>query len=158
MGTTTTKGEIGEAMVLADLRRRGYGVAIPFGHDLPFDLILVRPETGALERVQCKYTESDGRVIKVKCHSSSDWVAYAYTSDSVDWIAVYDMTTDRCYYIHSSTFNGLGDLNLRLVPTVNNQRRRIRWARDHVDPVPSERPTRNRQPSGPPLPFHAPPE
>ena len=30
MGTTTTKGEIGEAMVLADLRRRGYGVAIPF--------------------------------------------------------------------------------------------------------------------------------
>ena len=53
MGLTTQKGELGEAMVLADLQRKGYGVAIPFGHDLPFDLILIRKDTGDLERVQC---------------------------------------------------------------------------------------------------------
>ncbi len=33
MGKTTAKGEIGEAMILADLKRQGHGVAIPFGHD-----------------------------------------------------------------------------------------------------------------------------
>ncbi len=50
MGQTNAKGELGEAMILADLRRQGHGVAIPWGHDLPFDLIVVRKENGALER------------------------------------------------------------------------------------------------------------
>jgi len=76
MGDTTTKGEIGEAMVVADLRKRGFGVAIPFGHDVPFDLILYRKETGTLERVQVKYTESDGRAIRVMNQSNSAWVSY----------------------------------------------------------------------------------
>ena len=31
MGRTNSKGELGGAMVLADLQRKGYGVAIPFG-------------------------------------------------------------------------------------------------------------------------------
>ena len=66
MGLTTDKGEIGEAEVIADLRRRGHGVAIPIGHSLPFDLVLVRRDTGALERVQVKYTTSDGRVVVVR--------------------------------------------------------------------------------------------
>ena len=47
MGKTNAKGEIGEAMILADLQRQGHGIAIPFGHDLPFDLIVVRKEDGA---------------------------------------------------------------------------------------------------------------
>ena len=63
MGQTNAKGEIGEAMILADLQRQGHGIAIPFGHDLPFDLIVVRKENGALEKVQCKYTTSNGRVV-----------------------------------------------------------------------------------------------
>ena len=63
MGKTNAKGEIGEAMILADLQRQGHGIAIPFGHDLPFDLIVVRKENGALEKVQCKYTTSNGRVV-----------------------------------------------------------------------------------------------
>ncbi|MFP3914222.1 MAG: hypothetical protein ACLFWM_05055 [Actinomycetota bacterium] len=40
MGITTIKGEIGEAMVIADLKGRGFGIALPFGHDVPFDVIL----------------------------------------------------------------------------------------------------------------------
>jgi hypothetical protein len=66
MGKTNAKGEIGEAMILADLQRQGHGIAIPFGHDLPFDLIVVRKEDGALEKVQCKYTTSNGRVVFAK--------------------------------------------------------------------------------------------
>jgi hypothetical protein len=49
----------------SDLRRRGFGVAIPFGEDYDFDLVLIRD--GRLERVQVKYTASDGSVVKVKC-------------------------------------------------------------------------------------------
>ena len=47
MGITTAKGEVGEAIILADLQRQGHGVAIPFGHDLPYDLIVIRKEDGA---------------------------------------------------------------------------------------------------------------
>ena len=107
MGATTRKGEIGEAMVLADLQQKGYGVAIPFGHDLPFDLVLIRKDTGALERVQCKYTESDGKVIDVRCASNSAWVRHTYTAAEVDWIAVFDATTSRCHYVHSTTWSGM---------------------------------------------------
>jgi hypothetical protein len=88
MGVTTQKGELGEAMVLADLQRKGYGVALPFGHDVPFDMILIRRTTGALERVQCKYTESDGQALDVRCGSSSAWVRYTYAPEQTDWVAV----------------------------------------------------------------------
>jgi len=39
-------------MVIADLIRHGHVVAIPFGHNQPFDLIVVRKEDGRLEKVQ----------------------------------------------------------------------------------------------------------
>lgn len=56
-------------MVAADLRRRGFKIAIPFGEDCDFDLVLIREDR--LERVQVKYTESDGVVIPVRCQSHS---------------------------------------------------------------------------------------
>ena len=111
MGKTNAKGEIGEAMILADLQRQGHGIAIPFGHDLPFDLIVVRKEDGALEKVQCKYTTSNGRVVVANGRSSSAWVAHRYTRDEVDWIGVYDATTDRCFY----PVGGFGMANWRSV-------------------------------------------
>ncbi|MGH3666729.1 MAG: group I intron-associated PD-(D/E)XK endonuclease, partial [Acidimicrobiia bacterium] len=107
MGKTNAKGEIGEAMILADLQRQGHGIAIPFGHDLPFDLIVVRKEDGALE------------VIFAKVTSTSAWVHHRYIRDEVDWIAVYDATTDECFYLPSSLWDGQGTLNLRLAPTAN---------------------------------------
>jgi hypothetical protein len=134
MGTTTRKGELGEAMVLADLQRKGYGVAVPFGHDLPFDLILIRRGTGDLERVQCKYTESDGRAIDVRCGSSSAWVQHTYEAHEVDWLAVYDATTGQCFYVYSSTWAGLARPRLRLVPAANGQRSGIRMAERHRYP------------------------
>jgi hypothetical protein len=128
MGITTAKGELGEAIILADLQRQGHGVAIPFGHDLPYDLIVVRKEDGALERVQCKYTTSNGRVVIAKVTSSSAWVSHRYTRDEVDWIAVYDATTDQCMYIPSGVWNGQICVNLRLAPTANGQLKGIRFA------------------------------
>ena len=130
MARTTAKGEIGEAMILADLRRQGHEVAIPFGHNLPFDLIVVRKEDGRLERVQCKYTTSDGRMVQAKIISSSAWVTHRYTRDEVDWIAVYDSTTEICLYLPSDLWDGKGWLNLRLAPTANGQRKGIRFAED----------------------------
>jgi hypothetical protein len=124
-------------MIAADLVRRGYKIAIPYGEDWDYDLIVCRNER--LERVQCKYTTSDGVVITVRCrsHSLTNGKIRAvkrYTSAMIDWLAVYDITTDRCYYVPASALgDGMNVMSLRLVPARNNQRQRIRLAERYVE-------------------------
>lgn len=131
------KGDLAEMRVAADLLARGYKVAFPFGEDWDYDLILCRREN--LERVQVKYTRSDGRVIMIRCRSQSLTngrvrATKQYTSATVDWIAAYDATTDRCYYVPAAVLGvGMHMLSLRLSPSRNGQRERIRAAADHVD-------------------------
>jgi len=159
MGKTNAKGEIGEAMILADVQRQGHSIAIPFGHDLPFDLIVVRKEDGALEKVQCKYTTSNGRVVVVRVMSNSAWVTHRYTKEEVDWMGVYDATTDQCFYLPSMVWDGQVAVNLRLVPTVNGQVRGIRYAEDFTQMI--GRPTADPPPrpgDTVPLPLSLPPE
>jgi hypothetical protein len=128
------KGELAEAMVLADLIARGHKVALPYGEDWDYDLIVCR--TGVLERVQVKYTQSNGEHIEVKCFSASLTNGRVrrvkrYTAATVDWIGVYDRTTDRCYYVPSRLFeDGRTYLHLRLRPPRNGQLKRIRMALD----------------------------
>jgi hypothetical protein len=130
------KGDLAEIKVAADLLRRGHRIAIPYGEDWDYDLIVCR--AGALERVQVKDTRSAGSVIHVKClsHSLTNGRVRAtkrYSAAMVDWIAVWDATTDRCYYVPSSQFDGRSALQLRLTPCRNGQRRRVRWATDYLD-------------------------
>lgn len=132
------KGDLAELMVAADLRRRGFGVALPFGEDNDFDLILIREDR--LERVQVKYVASDGAVIKMKCFSHSLTNGRIrktkhYTARSVDLLAVYDETTDRCYYVPSTELGeGRSTIHLRVRPALNGQRVGTRPASDYVDP------------------------
>ena len=69
MASLKTKGDLAELKVAADLIERGYRVAIPFGEDNDFDLILCRGDK--LERVQVKYTESNGKFVIVRTRSRS---------------------------------------------------------------------------------------
>jgi hypothetical protein len=59
-----------------------------------------------------------------------------YTAKMIDWIAVYDRTSDRCYYLPSSELGptGRSDLTLRLRPARNGQRIGIRHAADYTEP------------------------
>lgn len=155
---TTEKGEIGEAMVIADLIRQGHDVAIPFGHNQPFDLVVIRKEDGRLEKVQVKYTTSDGRVVFAKVESTSAWVRHRYTADEVDWLAVYDVTSDRCYYLPSSVWDGLTKLNLRLESTANGQQKLIRYAADFVELAGSPKEPRSGSTMPTPLSLEFPPE
>jgi hypothetical protein len=127
------KGDLAELRVAADLRARGYKVAFPYGEDWDYDLILCR-EDGSLERVQVKYARSDGRVIIVRCDSQSLTNGRAkttkrYTAETIDWLAVWDRTVDRCFYVPAAELgHGMNRLYVRLIPARNNQVRRIRPA------------------------------
>jgi PD-(D/E)XK endonuclease len=119
-------------MIAADLIRRGYKIAIPYGEDWDFDMIVCRDER--LERVQCKYSRSDGTVITARPRSSSLTngkvkAVKRYTAAMIDWLAVYDATSGRCYYVPAAELgDGMSTMHLRLTPARNNQRRRIRPA------------------------------
>jgi hypothetical protein len=137
MASTKTKGDLAELAVARDLLGKGYKVAFPYGEDWDFDLILYRD--GRLERVQVKYSESKGEVLTVRCRSHSLTNGKIrrtkrYTAEIVDWIAVYDGSTDRCYYIPASELaQGRAMLHLRLSPPKNGQRAGIRFAEDYLN-------------------------
>src|SRR4051794_29774867 len=119
MAPLKQKGDLAELMVAADLRRRGYKIALPYGEDWDYDLIIER--SGRLERIQVKYCASDGLIVPVKrySHSLTNGRVRAtklYTAETVDWIAVWDATSTTSYYVPSSVFDGYSQLTLRLTP------------------------------------------
>jgi PD-(D/E)XK endonuclease len=151
------KGDIAELKVAVDLLDRGCRVAIPFGEDCDYDLIADRE--GVLHRVQVKYTESDGHVVILRCRSHSLTkgkirATKYYTAAIIDWIVVYDRTTDCCYYCPASELgSGRGSPRLRLTPARNGQVLGIRDAGDYLDPDFSRSP-REVEPAGiEPAPF-----
>lgn len=131
------KGDLAELKVAADLRARGYKIAFPYGEDWDFDLILCR-EDGTLERVQVKYACSDGQVINVRCRSQSLTngrvrTTKLYTAETIDWLAVWDRTVDRCFYVPAAELGeGMNRVHLRLAPPLNGQVQGIRVAENYT--------------------------
>jgi hypothetical protein len=137
MAPTKRKGDLAELKVACDLLEKGYRVAFPFGEDCDYDLVLDRG--GKLERVQVKHAHSQGEVITLYCASASLTNGKVkrrkkYTAASIDWLAVYDRGTDRCFYVAASELGGgRWMISLRLKPTRNGQRAGIRYADDYRD-------------------------
>lgn len=135
MAPLKKKGDLAELKIATDLLERGYGVAIPFGEDCDFDLVAYRDEE--LYRVQVKHLTSDGQVLAVKCTSHSLTNGRVrqtkrYTARTIDWLAVWDATTRRCFYIPAIELgDGRSSIHLRLTRCRNNQHTRVRFARDY---------------------------
>jgi hypothetical protein len=52
-----------------------------------------------------------------------------YTSAIIDWLAVWDVSVDRCFYIPAAELGpGMSTVSLRLAPCRNSQVRRVRLA------------------------------
>ena len=133
-------GDLAELAVATDLIRLGHRVAFPFGEDCDFDLVLIRNGAGTLERVQVKHTRSDGNVIEVSCRSQS-MTAYRvrstkrYTGDTIDWLAVYDAATGRCFYIPAGELGaGRRTISRRYASPLVGWRRNMRRVEDYEQP------------------------
>jgi hypothetical protein len=132
---TNQRGDRAELAIALDLSASGYRIAFPFGEDCDYDLIVDRD--GRLERVQVKYVRSDGRVIPLSCRSLSLTNGAVkrikhYTAAMIEWLAVYDEHTHRCFYVPAAELgSGKSILHLRLAPAANNQVKGIRPAADY---------------------------
>jgi PD-(D/E)XK endonuclease len=129
---TTQKGaaaELAIAHIAADL---GVGVFKPLTDGERYDLIFdFRPR---LVRVQCKWASVAEDVVIVRCRSwrrtRHGMVHRAYTADEVDAIAAYSPELRRGFYVPIDALGVRSNLQLRLAPSRNNQRRGINWADD----------------------------
>jgi PD-(D/E)XK endonuclease len=131
--STDQKGSIAEIMIAATAIRLGIDVYKPINDgtrcDLVFDL------AGKLTRIQCKWAAWQGDTVIIRCYrhrrTRDGLLRRLYTAKEIDAFAAYCLETDKCYYLPFHVFDGQPNIQLRLVPTRNNQRTRINWAEEY---------------------------
>jgi hypothetical protein len=132
--STKSKGNVGEAKVVADLLEQGIEVAIPFGDNLPFDLIAVGPDL-QLWKVQVKFASAHQGVIRVKNWRQSENTRRRYeriyTYEQVDVFAIYCPDTELVYYVHQSEIGKKAAFHLRIAPAKNQQALGVHWHEDY---------------------------
>jgi hypothetical protein len=111
----------------------GITVLKPVNEGVRYDLVL--DLSGSLMRIQCKWAALRGDVIVVSCQSGrrtrDGFMRRPYTKREVDAIAAFCPDLDRCYYLPPEVFAGHPAVQLRVAPTLNNQKLRINWAEDY---------------------------
>lgn len=128
-------GERTEAIVLAELVRRGYKVLVPFGHNHRYDLVL---DVGdRMLRIQCK----TGRVSRgaIKFHaesirSNTRGSRRRSYQDDADLFLVFCPELGKIYAVPVELAPAT-EATLRLKPTGNNQQAGVRWAADFELPA-----------------------
>ena len=123
-----TRGNPGEAAVLNALTQRGFDVLLPFGGGQPFDLV-VHLTDRCFVRVQCKTAWEEGGCLVFNCRSTDHGRGPQSYAGLADLFGVYFPPLDSVYLV---PIDGVANFKgrLRLEPTRNNQRRRIRLAAD----------------------------
>ena len=132
MLTPDEKGSIAELAIASAAAQLHIGVCKPLTDGERYDLIFdLRPR---LVRVQCKWATRCDDVVIVRCYSArrtaSGLLKRFYSPEEIDAIGAYCHELGTCYLVPFELMVGQGSLQLRLAPARNNQRLRIRWARE----------------------------
>jgi hypothetical protein len=125
---TATKGNEAEAMILCGLVERGYEVSVPFGSGHPYDLIV---DLGGFDllKVQCKTGWHHKGCISFNARSTDHGQGRRPYTGLAHIFGVYFPPTRSVYLVPLDVagYNG----RLRLDPTLNNQRKGVRFAADY---------------------------
>lgn len=128
-------GQRTEAVILAELVKRGHTVLVPFGTNHRYDLVLDTAE--GFVRVQCKTGRLRAGVIKFNTVSvranTRHAVIRAYHGDA-DLFLVYCPDTGRVYALPVDEATS-STCALRVAPAANGQAKGVRWAADYELPA-----------------------
>jgi hypothetical protein len=123
-----------EAAILAELVRRGYQVLIPFGTNQRYDLVL--DMSGEFIRAQCKKGRLRNGVVRFAARSvrvNTHGIFFRGYTGEIEIFLVHCPETNQIYAVPVDEVRGTEGW-LRVDPTRNGQRERIRWARDYELP------------------------
>lgn len=126
---TNGKGNLSESKVLTAYLEAGFIVSLPFGNGAPYNLMV---DTGyRILKVQVKTGRlRNGCILfaaqRISGHHGTRRRKYA--EGEFDLFAIYCPDNDQIYVM--PMLGELAEGRLRLKTTRNNQRQKIRWARD----------------------------
>ena len=100
--TTKEQGIIGQARVLSEFESLGISVSIPFGDNLPYDLII--DVYGKLYKVQVKTStqtkdgKTDFGIKKNRINTKNTYISH-YKENEVDFYALYAINRNKVFLI-----------------------------------------------------------
>jgi hypothetical protein len=129
-------GERSEAIIFAELVKRGHQVLIPYGTNHRYDIVIdvgdrflrAQCKTGRLRQGSILFNTASTRVNTRRSFTTP------YDADQIDVFLIYCPDTDRVYALdvgEAASSHGA----LRVDPAANGQAKRIRWAADHELPA-----------------------
>jgi hypothetical protein len=126
---SATSGNAGEAAVLNALVQRGFDVLLPFGDGHSYD-VAIDLASDTLLRVQCKTGWPDRGCVLFNCRTTDHGRGRRSYVGLADIFGVYFPPRRSVYLVPINALAGR-EGRLRLEPTRNNQRRRVRFAADY---------------------------
>jgi hypothetical protein len=128
-------GQRTEAAILGELVRRGYRVLVPFGTNQRYDLVL---DLGnGFVRVQCKTGRRRGGCMEFSTVSvrtnTRGWWTHGYVGEA-DLFLVFWPENGRIYAVPVEEAPK-SHMFLRVDPTLNGQKRRIKFAAEYELPA-----------------------
>jgi len=127
---TRARGDEAEAAVLHAFTRHGLRVWLPWSRFGACDL-LVEGAHGAFVRVQVKSGRVRDRCVIANTRSTDHGSGRLSYLGHVDVLAIHVAELNEQFVVPISEACGF-DIRLRLSPTRNNQRARVRFARDYL--------------------------
>ena len=125
---SAARGNLGEAAVLHAFVRTGFQVLQPFGEGHPYDLVVHVDD--AFIRVQCKTAWSRPGCLVFNAHATDHGHGQLSYEGRADVFGVYFPVNEQVYLVPVGRLRT--ECRLRLVPTRNNQARRVRYAADYA--------------------------
>lgn len=123
-----------EAAILSALIQRGYDVLVPSGVNHRYDLVI--DVNGGMLRCQCKTGRLRNGAVQFPTASvrvnTKRWISRSYKGE-VDLFLAYCPDNGQIYSVPVDDCPA-NDGFLRVAPTENGQKRRIRWASDYELP------------------------
>ena len=119
------KGNIGEALALAEFIKRDIQVSIPFGDNCRYDLIA--DFNGKLQKIQVKYCgqkESENGSIVCPCASSTNHTTnkhYTTYENDIDYFCFYLVNWNKIILVPISVIGDKKSICFRLDKPKNNQ-------------------------------------
>jgi hypothetical protein len=131
-------GAISQAKILSALTVAGKVVLAPCINVRPYDLV-IEEEDGSFSRIQCKTGRLFGGAIFFRPHRlraakrETGWERRVTDyKGEVDFFAVFCPENDSVYLVPIGVVNTSHGCYLRVIPTKNNQTKKIRWAKDYL--------------------------
>lgn len=131
--TTKEQGIIGQAKVLSQFESLGIPVSIPFGDNLPYDLII--DVYGKLYKIQVKTSSQtkDGKtdfgIKRNRNNTNKTYISY-YNKNDVDFYALYAINRDKVFLVPFQEA-GVSSIIIRYEYPKNNQLLKVKMEQDY---------------------------